>query len=328
MKTTSKLRQLSVVAGALLLAIGVSACGNNDDSGDGGGSTPSGDALKIVMISHSPQGSAYWTTVHNGAKAAAKDLNVDLTYEMSGGDNQKQIQLINSAVSEKPDAIVTSLSDPTAFTKPIGDAEAAGVPVFSMNSGTSVYKETGSLGHAGEDESVAGQGVGDKFNELGSKHILCVFQEQGNIGLDNYCNGIKSTFAGDYDSIYVPADSDPAGSLASVKAKLASDPSIDAVYSLALDLAPLIAKDVKASGSDVTVASWGFSGDTLTAIEDGSMAFAEDQQPFLQGYQSVEMAVLYARWGFQPGAAFLTGPNFITADKVDQLRELSKEGIR
>jgi len=47
------------------------------------------------MVTHASPGDSFWTVVQNGAEAAAKDLGVKLSYQASGGDVQKQVQMIN-----------------------------------------------------------------------------------------------------------------------------------------------------------------------------------------------------------------------------------------
>ena len=297
-------------------------------TGSAGSTTTSSSGLTIDMVTHASPGDSFWTVVQNGAEAAAGKLGVKLNYAASGGNVQKQVQLINTAAAGKPAAIITTLADPTAFTPPIKAAEAAGVPVFTINSGTSVYTSTGSLGHVGEDATVAGVGVGKKFDTLGVKHLLCVVQERGNTDLENYCAGIKSAFSGQYTEMYVNGTTDLTGSQQQIQAELASDPSIDAVFTLDAPIAPLAVAAAAAIDRKVTVATWTLSPQVLQDIESGQIAFAEDQQPYLQGYLSVVMAYLYATDGIRPTNAVLTGPNFVTKANAAQVVALSAKGMR
>ena len=280
------------------------------------------------MVTHASPGDSFWTVVQNGAEAAAAKLGVKLDYSASGGNVQKQVQLITSAAAARPAAIITSLADPTAFTPPIKAAEAAGVPVFTMNSGTNVYTATGSLGHVGEDASVAGKGVGQEFNSLRVKHVLCIIQERGNTDLENYCAGLKGAFSGQYTVMYVNGTTDLTGTQQQIQAELASNPSIDAVFSLDAPIAPLVVAAATAINRKVTVGTWTLSPQVLQDIASGQIAFAEDQQPYLQGYLSVVTAYLYATDGVRPSGAVLTGPNFVTKANAAQVIELSTKGTR
>ncbi len=328
-------RSLTITSAALLAAAAVltacssgSSTSSTDVSTSSAGSTTTSSHMTIAMVTHASPGDSFWTVVQNGAEAAAKDLGVKLSYQASGGDVQKQAQMINSAAAAKPAALITTLADPTAFTPAIKSAEAAGVPVFTINSGTSVYTSTGSLGHVGEDASVAGVGVGKKFNSLGAKHVLCVIQERGNVDLENYCNGVKSTFSGQYTRMYVNGTTDLSGTQQEIQAELASNPSIDAVFTLDAPIAPLVEAAAAAVNRKVTIGTWTLSAQVLRDIESGKIAFAEDQQPYLQGYLSVVIAVQYAKNGIRPTTAVLTGPNFVTKANAAQVVALSEKGIR
>ena len=335
-------RSLTITRWAALLSAAavLTACSTSTSGGGGGtsssGSTASthanttsaGSSLTIDMVTHASPGDSFWTVVQNGAEAAATAMGVKLSYAASGGNVQKQVQLITSAAAAKPAAIITSLADPTAFTPPIKAAEAAGVPVFTINSGTGVYASTGSLGHVGEDASVAGVGVGKKFDTLSVKHVLCVIQERGNVDLENYCAGIKSAFSGQYTSMYVNGTTDLTGTQQQIQAELASNPSIDAVFTLDAPIAPLAVAAAAAIDRKVTVGTWTLSPQVLQDIESGQIAFAEDQQPYLQGYLSVVIAVEYVKDGIRPSSAVLTGPNFVTKANAAQVVALSAKGMR
>ncbi len=326
--TITRCATLLAAAAVLTACSSGSSTSSTDASTSSAGSTTTSSNMTIAMVTHASPGDSFWTVVQNGAEAAAKDLGVKLSYQASGGDVQKQAQMINSAAAAKPAALITTLADPTAFTPAIKSAEAAGVPVFTINSGTSVYTTTGSLGHVGEDASVAGVGVGKQFNSLSVKHVLCVIQERGNVDLENYCASVKSTFSGQYTRMYVNGTTDLSGTQQEIQAELASNPSIDAVFTLDAPIAPLVEAAAAAVNRKVTIGTWTLSAQVLRDIESGKIAFAEDQQPYLQGYLSVVIAVQYAKNGIRPSSAVLTGPNFVTKANAAQVVALSEKGIR
>ena len=68
----------------------------------------------------------------------------------------------------------------------------------------------------------------------------------------------------------------------------------------------------------------------LTAVRDGKMLFAVDQQPYLQGYLPVMLLAERARYGVFPGEGELipTGPQFVTKADAPEVIRLSAEGIR
>ena len=56
---------------------------------------------------------------------------------------------------------------------------------------------------------MAGQGAGERFNELGVTTILCGRQEQTNVALEERCDGLAETFEGEVISEFVGLDADP-----------------------------------------------------------------------------------------------------------------------
>ena len=76
------------------------------------------------------------------------------------GDVQEQIRLVDNAVSQGFDVIVVSLADPDAMEDSIRGAVAAGITVFSINSGEERGREFGAVTHFGQPDGVAGVSAG------------------------------------------------------------------------------------------------------------------------------------------------------------------------
>jgi simple sugar transport system substrate-binding protein len=67
----------------------------------------------------------------------------------------------------------------------------------------------------------------------------------------------------------------------------------------------------------------------VTALKDGSMDFALDQQQWLQGYNPVLILDQYVRYGIAPGSSnVVTGPAFVTKDLLDAYTASIKAGVR
>lgn len=318
--TVKNCLKLAKAGAAAIFLFGMTAPSLSQDAGD--------KKVSVTMVTHATAGDSFWTIVENGARQAAKDLGIDFTYQAASGDNRKQVEMINAAAAQSPSAIVTTLTNPDAFAPAIKQARESGIAVFSLNSGLAEYQAVGSQGHVGEDEFTAGEGVGKRFTELGATNLLCILHEQGNIGLENYCGGVKSTFSGKYETMYIAGVKDIVGSQAAVRAKLAADPSIDGVFVLLSDITPGVVQAAEAVGSQAKIANWSLTPQVLELIGSGKVQFAEDQQPWLQGYLSVASAANYAKYNVAPGAAILTGPNFVTKDQVPLLTELMKQAVR
>jgi simple sugar transport system substrate-binding protein len=87
---------------------------------------------------------------------------------------------------------------------------------------------------------------------------------------------------------------------------------------------------VKELGRDVTIGAVDLSTDLLDAIEAGEIAFTIDQQQYLQGYLSVVFLYLNAINANTVGGGLpvYTGPGFVTADNVANVKTLVAAGTR
>ena len=284
-----------------------------------------------MAVHANPAEDSFWGVVERGARDAAKTYGIELK---SGGslDPNEQAQLVETYVSEKVDGIIVSLANPDALRDSVKKAVDAGIPVITINSGVDVYKELGALTHVGQTEFVAGQGAGERFNELGVKKVLCVIHEEGNIGLEQRCDGLEDTFKGDVERFNVASTGtrDLAGTLASIQDKLISDKSIDAILTLNPDVASAALDATKAVGGDYKLATFDLSPTVLEAIDAGEITFAIDQQQYLQGYLPVVFLYLYNTNLNVVGGGLpvLTGPGFVDASNAADVKALAEQGTR
>ncbi len=288
-----------------------------------------GQDITIAVITHGDDG-VFWSVAQKGAEQAGKDLGITVKYQGANNDGAAEAGFIDQAVADGVDGIAVSLADPKALESSVKAAVAAKIPLVTMNSGSDLFKSLGAITHVGQDETVAGKGAGDKFNELGAKKILCVKQEQTNVGLEARCNGAKSTFKGEVVQITTSGDKDPVASQGEINAALAADKTIDAVFAtgpVGAHLAVLAAAEL---GRTVLVGAVDLSEDILADIESGKAAFTIDQQQYLQGYLAVVFLYLNITNANTVGGGLpvYTGPGFVTKDNVAAVKDLVKAGTR
>ncbi|HEX6351354.1 sugar ABC transporter substrate-binding protein [Actinophytocola sp.] len=332
MKKNRALTVLALAVAGLLAVAGCSSSGGKQAQ-EGNAVVAAGKAdtprLKIAMIHHAPPGDTFWDIIRKGAEAAAAKDNVELIF---AGNVQapEQANLIQNAIDQKVDGLAVTMPNPDALGPVVKKAEAAGIPVVGFNAGVDQWKQLGLLSYFGQDEKVAGQAFGNKLNEAGAKHAACVIQEQGQVQLEARCAGVKETFKGTTEVLYVNGQDMPSVQ-STIQAKLQQDTSIDYVVTLGAPIALAAVKSVSGAGSAAKVATFDTNKELVTAIKDGAIQFAVDQQPFLQGYLAIDTLWLYKTNGNFPGgsqAPVLTGPAFITKDNVDAVAEFAAKGTR
>jgi simple sugar transport system substrate-binding protein len=327
------MRRLALVFLVLVAGVFVFAgCGGDDD--EGGGSEDSVDLTQsqdvtIAVITHG-EGDSFWAVVKKGAEQAGKDLGVTVKYSESNNNPEEQAQLIEAAITEEVDGIAVSAPDPDAITDPVKSAVDAGIPVITINSGAEESADMGAVTHVGQTETIAGEGAGAQLKEAGATKIICIIHEQGNVGLNQRCEGAKKGFGGEVENLQVAGISDVSTTLTEIQSKLESDDSIDGVLALNPDIAVAARDAIAGAGSEATLGTFDLSGDVIKAIQDDEIAFAVDQQQYLQGYLPVVFLTLNKTNLNTVGGGLpvLTGPGFVTKENAAEIEKLAEAGTR
>jgi simple sugar transport system substrate-binding protein len=282
----------------------------------------------FAMVTHSGDGDTFWDIVQSGAKQAAVKDNIKFLYSHND-EAQQQAQLVQAAIDQKVDGLIVTLAKPDALKGVVAKATRAGIPVITVNSGSAESKAFGALTHIGQDESIAGEAVGDELNARGRKKALCILHEQGNVGHEQRCAGVKKAFDGQLQNLYVEGTNMP-DVQASIEAKLQADRSIDAVVTLGAPFADAAVKAKRTAGSKAEIDTFDLNAKVATALQDKTLGFAVDQQPYLQGYEAVDLLWLYRynRNVLGGGRPVLTGPQIITSKDAAELAEYTKRGTR
>lgn len=329
----ARVRRPVAVLAAVLLSLPAAACTVDPvaPSRDPAAPAVHEGPIRIAMITHGDDG-GFWSIVRRGATDAAATLpEVVLDYQGSAGDAKRQADMITAALTQGADALAVSAPDIGAISGSLQQAQAAGIPIVTLNSGSDLLDRMPDvITHVGQSERVAGEGAGGKLDEMGATTVLCVLHEVNNIGLQERCDGAADAMresGGSLVTVQVTGKADPASTAREIGAAMtAQDP--DAVLTLDPDIAMAALKEV--AKRDAMLATFDLSPDVLDAVAAGDIAFAVDQQPYLQGYLPVVFLELAVRNGNEVGAnsLVLTGPSFVTKENAASVAALSEQGTR
>lgn len=285
--------------------------------------------LTFHMVTHADDG-VFWSVVKRGAEAAADSLGVNMIWSPSNNDPERQVQDVEGAVAAGTDGIGVSLANPEALGPAVKAATDAGIPAITLNSGANDYQDLGAITHIGQTEIVAGNGAGLRFNDLGASKVMCAQQEQGNVGLEERCDGLEATFNGEVVTQFVGMDSNPEEQTNTIAAALQADPEIDGVLGVGPNVAVRAVAAGTQAGRELFIGGFDISADLITEIEAGNVHFTVDQQQYLQGYLTIVALYLYATNLNTVGGGLpvLTGPGFVTTENVAQVKELVTAGTR
>ncbi|WP_420122224.1 substrate-binding domain-containing protein [Nakamurella sp.] len=331
---TIRRRALALIAAATAGVLALTACsatgGKQKEtmtSAAGGGAVADTPRYTVAMVTHEAPGDSFWDKVRKGAETAAAKDNIELRYS-ADPTAAGQATLVQNAVDSKVDGLAVTLVQPAAMKAPVGAAVGAGIPVVAFNAGIDQYKDVGAMMYFGSDENVAGNAVGERIAAAGARHPLCVIQEQGSVSLEARCKGVLAKAPGT-ENLQVDGKDIPTVT-ATIAAKLQQDPSIDYVVTLGAPIAQAALQSVQQSASAAQVVTFDLNAEVAARIKDGSILFAIDQQPFLQGYLAVDSLWLYLtnRNDIGGGLPVLTGPSFVDRTNIDAIAEFAANNTR
>lgn len=324
------------LSAASLALTACSSSGGKSGSASSSGATSaapgvaaSGPKLTVAMITHAAPGDTFWDIIRKGASAAAAKDNIDVQYS-SDPDATKQAQLIQAAIDKKVDGIAVTDPNTPALSDAIKKAVAAGIPVTMFNAGGPDALGLGALDYFGQGEKDAGLAVGKRAVADGAKDIICVNQTQGQQQLVDRCDGVKEGAAGaKVEQIYVNGTDDSAVTT-TIQAKLGQDKGIDFVVTLGAPIALDAVKSVKSANSSAKIGTFDTNKQLVAAIQDGSIQWAVDQQPYLQGYLAVDAIWWYKTNGNTLGGGqnVATGPAFIDKSNIEAVSKFAANGTR
>jgi simple sugar transport system substrate-binding protein len=320
----------------VILALVVAACSSTGGkkAAQQGSAVSAGHAntphYTFAMITHAAPGDTFWDIIRAGATAAAAKDNVTFKYSNSD-DPTQQATLIQDAINSKVNGIAVTDPNPAAICPTIQKAVAAGIPVVMFNAGVNNWQQCGGMEFFGQDETISGIAAGKRLAGAGAKQVLCVLQAQGQVQLEARCAGVKQGLGseGTMTKLYVNG-TDSSAVLSTITAKLAQNKSIDAVITLGAPIALIAIQAISSAKSSAKLYTFDTNAAEIAKIKSGQVQWAVDQQPYVQGYESIDSLWLFLTNGdvLGGGQTVLTGPSFIDSSNVAQVAKYALRGTR
>jgi simple sugar transport system substrate-binding protein len=306
---------------------------------------------KFVLISHAPDSDSWWNTIKNAIKQADEDFNVQTDYRNPpNGDIADMSRLIEQAAARNYDGVITTIADFDVLKSSIQKVTDKKIPLVTINSGTEEQSaQLGAIMHIGQPEYVAGNEAGKKAKAAGVKSFLCVNHIATNTVSFDRCRGFADAIGVDYKAATLDSGQDPTEIQSKVSAFLRNHPDTQAILTLGPTPASATLKAVTQMGlqNKIYFVTFDFSDDIAKAIKDGTIKFAIDQQPYLQGYIPVAVLAIVHKehttdpakirqileanpkfkarletYGLQPSYGpknIRSGPGFITKENLDKV---------
>jgi simple sugar transport system substrate-binding protein len=311
----------------LTLGLSLAACSSGHTDTVAVKSPAKAARITVAMVTHGQSFDPFWSLVQEGSKQAASDFNVDLQYQSPPTtDPAAEASLITQAAAKKPAGMVVTIPDSGVLSPAIQQATAAGIPVVVANVGANEYQKVGALTFVGQDDTAAGEEAGSRMSAAGVKQALCVIHEQQNSALTDRCDGFRKQMssAGGTVKVLNVNGAQLHDAQSAIENALKADPSITGVLAtgiIGFSAAGGALKSMNAFGK-IKLGSFDVSSTNLAAVQNDQALFIIDQQPFLEGYDAVQVASFQVRYGQHPYKPIFTGPSVITKDNASKVLNL------
>jgi ribose transport system substrate-binding protein len=254
------------------------------------------DARKRIAVIPKGQAHIFWQSVHAGAVAAARENNIDVVWNgpASETDFTGQLQIIDSMITQRVDAICLAPIDKTAMVSVVDRATRENIPVVIFDSpvDTQAFVAQVATDNYGAGVMAAqrmgkilnGKGkVGEVAVEPGSASTMA--REQG------FEDGIKKDFPGIQivDKRYGWADR--AKSLNVAENMMTAHDDMVAMFASNESSAVGAAQAIKGRNAKVLLVGFDSSPGLLDDLKSGLIDSLVVQDPFRMGHDAVTAAV-------------------------------------
>jgi len=321
---------LLVVAGIVLTATGAAQAQDKK--------------LKIILVAHGAGGNPFWVVVMKGAADAAKIFDVD--QQWIGKDVADTVaalpQSLDEAIAAKPDGLGITGVNAEGTREGLTTLAKNGVPIIIFNTddpnANDPDKRLPYLFYIGTSEFISGQSNAKAAlkaaKDAGVKitNAVCPIQEVGHPALEARCAGYSDVMkqAGvKVDSLTI--SNDPSASAGVLTDYFKGHPTTTAINTLGPSPASayyIYAKDAAVKPGAIFHTTHDTSTQIFENIQSGITFQAVDQQPYYQGFGTVEWLWLNLKYKLVPGGNILTGPSYIDKSNVARISELVKTGYR
>lgn len=259
--------------------------------------TPQEEAVTLGL-SLSTLNNPFFVTLGDGAKAAADAADVELVVVGAQDDPAQEATNIEDLIAKKVSVLLINPTDADAIVPSIQKANEAGIPVFTINRGSSGGDV---VSHIAPD-NVAGGGNAAEFlcDAIGgSGKVVELEGIAGTSAARDRGQGFNDYLASDCPDVEViarqTANFNRAEGLTVFENILQAEPEIDGVFAHNDEMILGAIEAAKAADRDAEIIFVGFDAvdDAVAAVEAGDLAATVAQQPAVMGQLGVETAVLF-----------------------------------
>lgn len=244
----------------------------------------------------------YWSFVSDGAKAAAKEVGVDVVVlaAQSDADVGPQLDICNTMIQRKMDAFIVAAVTPTGLFPCLTQVTKAGIPILDIDANLiqdqAEKAEVKVANSIGSDNYQAGVLAADYVaSKMPNGKVLIIEGSPGSLPAIGRRDGFKDEAAKAHKGLQIVAslnanwDRNKAADIATDV--LTRYPDLGAIYCASDEMAVAASEAARAAGKpNIITVGIDAMPDALKAIKSQRMTASVAQLPYLMGYQGVKMA--------------------------------------
>jgi ribose transport system substrate-binding protein len=262
-------------------------------------------AKDTIGLSVSTLNNPFFVTLRDGARAAADKAGLDLVVLDAQDKVEKQVADIEDLTQKKVKVILVNPTDAAAVVPAIQRANAAGVPVITVDRAASGGKVAF---HIASDNVAGGRLAGEFVCKLlgGKGKVVELEGIPGSSAARDRGKGFNDQLRASCPGVAVvarqTANFDRGQGLSVMENVLQAQPALDAVFAHNDEMALGALRAVRASKRPIRIVGFDATDDAVKAVNACEMAATVAQQPSEMGRLSVEKAAALAKGTKAPGA--------------------------
>lgn len=268
-----------------LLSVFMFSCGSSNSNGESNNNGVS------VGLSVSTLNNPFFVTLSEGAKAKAKELNINLSVVNASDDTAKQASDIEDLISKNVKVIIVNPVDSDAVAPAVESAIAANIPVIALDrivNGVEVDAQIASDNVAGA--RMAGEYLVELIGEKAKvAELIGIPGASATIDRGKGFHEVADTKLNVIAS--QTANFNRAEGLTVMENILQANPDLKGVFAHNDEMALGALEAIKAAGKDIAIIGFDATDDAVLSVKEGSIKATVAQQPDLMGAIAVETAL-------------------------------------
>src|SRR3954452_9193606 len=246
----------------------------------------------------------FFVSIHAGVNRSAQEFDVNVLWNGPNEetDHGRQIQIVESMIAQRVDALAISATDERALAAPVQKAIAIGIPVTIFDSGVNAK---GYVSFVATDNYGAGCTAARTLAGLvgGREGVGMVMHKPGGTSTVLREQGFEATMQREFPGVKIVARqygmSDAARSLAGTENILSAHPNLSGLFasSESSSIGAIQALQSRGLGGKVRLVTFDSSKAHVEALRNGTIDVMLVQDAFRIGYETVQALAAKLRGG-------------------------------